>query len=78
MNAWEREAVRQAVKEASSRSKEWRESRSVGTKGTPATGPLQGELRDVAVRVEGDANDIFVEILQAALRRAGAWIVFLE
>jgi len=81
MNAYEKQAVRDAVKEASERSKRWRESRTLPKErwGTPAQlAHVDDTDRLSAERVERDAADIFVNVLVDALRRRGAWIVFLE
>lgn len=74
MNAWERQAIRDAVKEASERSKTARERRSIG-KAFVAGDP---EAEDMHRRIVDDTADLFVDVLTQALRRAGAWIVFLE
>lgn len=80
VNAFERQAVRDAVKEASERAKHYRTARSIPKErwGNAEQLAYSDPDRDLAVKVERDAADIFVDVLTAALRRSGAWIVFLE
>jgi hypothetical protein len=78
LTAYEREAVRAAVKEASARAKAHRERWAVGR--TQVSGQDANGTPLVAWQglVEGDAADVFVETLALALRRSGGFIIFLE
>lgn len=79
--ALERQIIRDAVKEASSRSKAHRERRTLPSSswGNAAQRALDDQAdREHALKVEADAADIFIDVLTAALRRAGARILFLE
>lgn len=77
LSPYERQAIRDAVKEASERAKTYRRTWSLDRSELPQ---FEASFDDVehARRVEGDSSDVFVDVLEDALRRRGGWIVFLE
>ena len=83
LTAYEREAVRAAVKEASAKAKAHRERWAVG-RGIlehPGTSEEQKHFANAIGwqgLVEADAADVFVETLVLALRRSGGFLMFLE
>jgi hypothetical protein len=81
LSPWEREVVRQAVKEASEHSKAYRDKWTLPRErwGNEAQKAFDDENdRLHAAKVQRDTEDLFVEFLQAALRRSGAFVLFLE
>jgi hypothetical protein len=76
LTAYEAQAVRDAVKEASAKAKAHRERWAVGR--THATPSGDTALVGWQGLVEGDAADVFVETFLLALRRSGGFLMFFE
>lgn len=76
LSVFEREIVRDAVKEASAKAKSHRERWAVGR---TQLGPNDDvPLVSWQALVEADAADVFVETLVLALRRSGGLVFFVE
>jgi hypothetical protein len=76
LTAYEAQALRDAVKEASVKAKAHRERWAVGrTQLQPGV-----DVPELAWQglVDADAADVFVETLLLALRRSGGFVFFLE
>lgn len=77
MNAWERDVVREAVREATIRSRRMMERRTIPPEALEAF-PDGSPEKEWALLVKRDTADVFVDYLLAALRRDGAFLLFLE